>query len=148
MSQRVFILPEQQERFWSRVTEDGDCWIWTGSKDRHGYGQIRLMQPDGRLMYAHRFAYESMVVEIPEGLVLDHLCRTPACVNPDHLDPVPNRVNVQRGMAGYHHGNRDKPLCQRGLHDMKTNAHVRKNGSRYCRPCANERERARRKATA
>lgn len=50
--------------------------------------------------------------------------------------------------AGHHHGNRDKPMCQRGLHDMKVNAHVRKNGSRYCRPCANERERARRKVTA
>ena len=36
---------------------------------------------------------------IADGLLLDHLCQIPLCVNPDHLDPVLHIVNVQRGGA-------------------------------------------------
>ena len=46
---------------------------------------------------AHRVAWELIRGPIPEGLVLDHLCRTSACVNPDHLEPVPQAINMIRG---------------------------------------------------
>lgn len=81
--------------FWSYVFfhEDG-CWEWTGAKTAAGYGQFTR-----RKEYAHRHAYEDLVGPIPEGLVIDHLCRNPSCVNPDHLEPVTQRENIRRGTS-------------------------------------------------
>jgi hypothetical protein len=72
------------------------CWLWQRSKDRHGYGQVRK---DGRLVYAHRRAFERHVGPIPKGLYIDHLCRNPACVNPAHLEPVTHGENLRRGAS-------------------------------------------------
>jgi hypothetical protein len=72
------------------------CWLWQGCKDRNGYGLTKgtnhsPMVPAHALFYQyHRGLY------LPE-LELDHLCRTPSCVNPWHLEPVTHAVNVQRG---------------------------------------------------
>ena len=72
------------DRFWSKVcaTESG-CWLWTGAKNSCGYGCFCVRKPV--IAYAHRHAFETLVGAIPDGLVLDHLCRTPACVRPLHL---------------------------------------------------------------
>lgn len=70
------------------------CWVWTGAKQSAGYGALRV---DGRVVLAHRHAYEQAVGPIPAGLQLDHLCRVTDCVNPEHLEPVTNRENVLRG---------------------------------------------------
>lgn len=48
-------------------------------------------------MYAHRAMYEQVIGPIPEGMDLDHLCRQPRCINPDHLEPVTRAKNLQRG---------------------------------------------------
>ena len=79
---------------------DGSCWEWTGAKWK-GYGQFGTQITPGkwRNVKAHRFAYEMFVGPIPEGLQLDHLCRNPGCVNPDHLEPVTNRENGLRGTS-------------------------------------------------
>lgn len=83
----------QDQKFWSRVVESGDgCWLWTGGKVR-GYGRFWL---GSRKVIAHRWSYEALRAEIPEGLHLDHLCRVRACVNPWHLEPVPPAVNNRR----------------------------------------------------
>lgn len=88
------VAPHLQQRFWSRVTETpGGCWLWTGALCDSGYGRFRA----GTLVRTHRYAYELMVADIPDGLDLDHLCRRRACVNPYHLDPVTRGVNVRRG---------------------------------------------------
>ena len=70
------------------------CWVWQRARTRTGYGQAF----DGRMMRpAHRVYYEREHGEVPRGLVLDHLCRIRACVNPAHLEPVTHRENVLRG---------------------------------------------------
>lgn len=72
----------------------GECWIWTGKINGSGYGEVVL-----RTKYAgqaHRLMYERMIAPIPEGLVLDHLCRVRSCVNPWHLEPVCQRTNESR----------------------------------------------------
>jgi hypothetical protein len=69
------------------------CWIWRLQIGRGGYPQKSI---GGKTQLAHRVFYEARVGPIPEGFQLDHLCRNRACVNPEHLEPVPGVVNVRR----------------------------------------------------
>jgi hypothetical protein len=71
--------------------------MWTGRVNEHGYGRFHI---GNRQFYAHRYFYEILRAPIPAGLVLDHLCRVPRCVNPDHLEPVTRGENVRRGKVG------------------------------------------------
>lgn len=75
------------------------CWEWIGTKGRTGYGQVHGGNGKRGLLAAHRVAYEAFVGPIPRGLVIDHLCRNRGCVNPEHLEPVTQRVNIRRGNA-------------------------------------------------
>lgn len=80
-------------RFWKFVERGNDCWLWTGTKCPRGYGSF--WHGKGRIK-AHRWSYEFHVGPIPQGLQLDHLCRNPSCVRPDHLEPVTARENTLR----------------------------------------------------
>lgn len=71
------------------------CWIWRGFKVK-GYGRVAV---HGRKVVAHRAVYEEVVGPIPDGYVVDHLCEQPACVNPEHLEPVTRLENCRRGRA-------------------------------------------------
>jgi hypothetical protein len=79
--------------FWDRVEigEPDDCWIWTAATTS-GYGRL---WSKGRMVYAHRLAYEMSVGEIPDGLEVCHSCDTPLCVNPAHLWLGTHRENMQ-----------------------------------------------------
>jgi hypothetical protein len=85
------------ERFVTKIEVTGDgCWSWTGARSA-GYGSFN---PGGqRPVKAYRWSYEYFVGPIPDGLVLDHLCCNPPCVNPDHLEPVTSGENVRRAAA-------------------------------------------------
>ena len=78
----------------SPLSIKGDCLAWIGAKGSNGYGLITFY---GRVISAHKVAWLLEKGEIPKGLVLDHLCRNRACVNPDHLEPVTQQINVNRG---------------------------------------------------
>ena len=58
------------------------CLVWVGSKLESGYGQIRVGE---KMMLAHRFSWEKEHGSIPAGMVIDHICHNPSCVNIDHL---------------------------------------------------------------
>lgn len=122
-----------QERFWEKVEKTETCWIWTGAihVHRHGVFNAGRDAPKGKkspTMWAHRYAYMVIVGDLPEGLVLDHLCKNPVCVNPDHLEPVTQSENAKRGgiMKGY---------CRKGHLLTDENSYHRKTGSRECRIC-------------
>lgn len=70
------------------------CWIRRGFVNNMGYSRVTIA---GKSWYAHRAMYEQVIGPIPEGMDLDHLCRTTNCINPDHLEPVTRAKNLQRG---------------------------------------------------
>jgi hypothetical protein len=120
-----------EEKFWSRVAKGksaASCWVWQGST-RTGYGSF---YSHGRVYPAHRFAYEAVKEPIPAGLVLDHLCRNRACVNPDHLEPVTEQVNILRGI-GMTAMNARKTHCVNG-HPL-TGENIYTGRGRECRVC-------------
>lgn len=126
-----------------RDTQTG-CWNWTASRVPAGYAQFRL---HGRRDYGHRAAYELLVGPIPAGLQLDHLCRNRGCVNPDHLEPVTNRVNGLRGVSPCA-VNAAKTHCVNGHPFDAQHTYFRKDrpGRRQCRTCSNNARQAKRLA--
>jgi hypothetical protein len=93
------IVGNDKERFLSKIEKTDSCWIWKGTVNPDsGYGRIQITN-DGikKSHYAHRYSYELTKGNIPPKMVIDHLCRNTACVNPDHLEAVTNRENGIRG---------------------------------------------------
>jgi hypothetical protein len=135
------------ERFMSHVEPQADgCWLWTASKNHLGYGQWAPSSSYKGSRQAHRWSYEWLVGPIPEGLVLDHLCRTPLCVNPDHLEPVTQRENVLRGRSPQA-VNARKTHCIRGHEFTPENTYIYQPGNRRaCATCVKAAQKARRDA--
>jgi hypothetical protein len=111
---------------------EGGCWEWTSFRNKAGYGRI-----GGRVL-AHRLAYESLVGPIPSGLVIDHLCRNPACVNPAHLEPVTLQENCRRGLIN---DKVHRPHCANGHHYTPDNMRLDSRGHRVCRDCQRQYQR-------
>ena len=78
------------------VVDAAGCWLWTRARNRHDYGVTSYF---GGSRLAHRVSYEAFVGPIPSGLVIDHLCRVPRCVNPAHMEPVTVHENTMRGVS-------------------------------------------------
>lgn len=140
------IVGDDAARFWSHVDKNGDggCWNWTGSLDTRGYGSTRI---GARMVRAHRHAYETSIGPIPDGLDLDHLCRNRPCVNPEHLEPVPRRVNTLRGISP-HANNARKTHCTNGHEFTPENIRLTPSGHRSCWECRRTWERKRRTRSA
>jgi len=69
------------------------CWVWQRYLSVEGYA---LKRRDGKKIPARRYCYELYRGPIPTGLMIDHLCRNHACVNPFHLEPVTAKENAAR----------------------------------------------------
>lgn len=134
-----------ENRFFAKVVEQDGCWIWTASRSTTGYGQFNP-GGSGRIRKAHRWSWEFFNGPIPAGLELDHLCRQPLCVNPEHLDPVSHKENVRRGRGGDR--NRNKTHCPQGhpLEAGNLSEWCLQRGRRSCRICMSETVRRHRKA--
>ena len=133
------LSPRKAELFWAKVDKTETCWVWTGALSvAGGYGQFRLGDRKiGRWsVAAHRVSYAALVGPIPEGLVLDHLCRNRACVNPDHLEAVTQQVNALRGI-GPTAVNAVATHCKHGheFSDENTYWPPHRPGTRSCRTC-------------
>lgn len=145
---RTYTRRPIEDRFWPKVQKTDDCWLWTASKTRQGYGCISTGGQRGGHLMAHRVSWELANGPIPEGLHIDHLCRRPSCVNPAHLEPVTVAENTRRGYAPSLAAARQlaKTECRNGHPYDDANTHITKRGSRMCRTCIRERQRARRAA--
>jgi HNH endonuclease len=84
-------------RFWSKVQPDFEsgCWIWIAAVSG-GDGARPYFWNGSKLVLAYRWVNEWCNGPIPEGIVLDHLCRTPRCVNPAHVERVTQAVNASQ----------------------------------------------------
>lgn len=105
---------------------ESPCLEWRGCTNAYGYGVVR--NHEGKVLQVHRVAYEAVKGPIPDGLVLDHLCRNTVCMNPGHLEPVTRGENVRRG----ENNNRKKTHCIRG-HEFT--GHRDNTGQRVCLEC-------------
>lgn len=86
------VVPIAAAHFWSKVEIGGTamCWIWNGHTV-NDYGRFRGER-------AHRYAYRLHKGEIPDGLMIRHMCGNKLCVNPDHLEPGTMAENAQDGI--------------------------------------------------
>ncbi len=115
---------------------DSPCVEWDRARVGAGYGAF---QEDGAHVYAHRRAWEAFYGPIPEGLVIDHLCGNPPCINVDHLDVVTQAVNARRGRSRRMEAHR-AGTCTKGHADLYERKDVG-NGRFVCRECKRERRR-------
>lgn len=118
-------------------TETG-CLISTYSVGSHGYAQIGWYGDGERTMtLVHRVVWIGHHGLIPDGMTVDHMCKTRACANIEHLRLLSNYENARRTSG------RDWPLgrCING----HPNSELRFWAGRLrCRICTNDVQRRRR----
>lgn len=74
-----------EERLLEKVViSKSGCWLFTGFRDRQGYGEIRINNPR-KMEKAHRTSYKLFIGNIPNGMCVLHKCDNPPCCNPKHL---------------------------------------------------------------
>lgn len=114
------------------------CWHWLGALSENGYGIISLTGSGNRKSgRAHRYACRRSGLVIPDGFEVDHLCRVRPCVNPKHLEAVPQIVNNRRGTSASV-SNAKKTHCPQGHPYDEENTKISSSGSRLCRTCIRE----------
>jgi hypothetical protein len=117
-----------EERFWRRVQKTDGCWFWLGGRGgttTQPYGVYML--PGQVRKGAHVIAYELLREPIPAGHEIDHLCRNPLCVRPDHLESVTRAENRLRQWKRQTHCKHGHPRTSENTYEYR--------GHRYCRPC-------------
>ena len=134
--------PATLQRFWEKVEIGPDCWNWKASR-ADGYGQFYVGVLDGRrvIKRAHQVVWEMLIGPRDPALVIDHLCRNRACVNPLHLEQVTNAENIRRSPY-MKPGKRlrtytRQEFCNKGLHRLDDTA-INHMGRRLCGECRRE----------
>jgi hypothetical protein len=121
------------------IDQNSGCWLWTGSVNHRGYGWFGVGGRKGGTHLAHRWSYEHHIGPISKSLSLDHLCRTPGCVNPAHLEAVALRENILRSNGPSARQARRMNCAHGHLLDGRLS-----NGKRYCKTCNRLKAQARR----
>lgn len=136
--------------FWAKVDMDGpipahrpelgQCWVWTKGTNRKGYGMFAAGKQ--RSIGAHRWIWLRTNGPIPDGLVIDHLCRNRSCVRVSHMEPVTNGENSLRGET-FAAANLAKTHCKWGHPLTPDNVYVslRWPTRRQCKTCTRNRAR-------
>lgn len=147
---------DQIARLWSKVDkggpvpahrpELGPCWLWTDKPEKQsGYGRISWKEGSKhRARKAHHIVWLVVRGELPpnighglDDVVTDHLCRVRLCVNPDHIEWITHRENIERGTVGHHNRSKDACPSEHAYTPENTRLKVIKGGYtvRVCRTC-------------
>lgn len=108
------------------------CWEWQGYKRPDGYGMTRMTRDDGttNTTTIQQASYTIHKGAVPEGMCVDHICRNPGCVNPDHLRLATYKQNSENRGA-----NKRSRTGLRGVTwhkgDQRWHARVIHNGRMY-----------------
>ena len=87
----MIFTERQNKRFLSNFNiQDNGCWDWSRGLNKDGYGIFGYYNKN---LLAHRVSYNMYIGEIPNGLVINHLCENKSCVNPGHLEAVSRAIN-------------------------------------------------------
>lgn len=137
--------PEQLKKIVDKFQpQDNGCWHHPTKPTAKGYGQTRIGWPITRTMLMHHLSWIYYRGDIPQGMVLDHLCHDPAvcaggntcehrrCVNPEHLQLVTSRENSQKTVRLL----KFRTHCKHG-HDLTNNIYEYAGGKRGCATCLN-----------
>lgn len=134
--------------FWARVKKNSH-WTWTGTTNKgYGINVPQALYRKYKTSRAHRISFLLSGKKIPDGFVLDHMCRERSCVNPDHLRAISLKQNSTENSFSPPAMNKLKSHCSNGhSFDEKNTLPGTRNGNptRVCRPCARDRERENRK---
>jgi len=116
------------------IAKCNGCIEWIGHLSPKGYGQFSWLS---RPVCAHRWVYAAKKGPIPVGMVIDHLCRNPACVNIDHLECVSMAENTRRGLLHTMQRAKARAMthCKRGYPLFGQNVSINAKGHRCCKTC-------------
>lgn len=128
-------------RHWSLDAATG-CWVWNGFVRPNGYGHSCYKR---KTTMAHRVAWFLYRGPIPDGMVLDHICRNRGCVNPDHLRVVTPGQNATENSLSPWAKNKQKTHCPAGHEYTPENTYrvSTRPGNRVCLTCIRRKSRER-----
>lgn len=109
--------------FWKKVQKTDTCWLYTGYRDRNGYGLAYAGKRAGDpspTFYAHRLSYVLTHGSIPTGMVVMHSCDVPNCVNPDHLRLATQTENIADRVRKGRNKTESPRTRKISTHDVKT----------------------------
>jgi hypothetical protein len=125
------LTKDEAERFATKYSRQGSCWIWQGPLDRDGYGSFYFRQKSRR---AHRVAWFAIHGDIPADNFINHTCRNRACVNPQHLQVVSPTESAFRDSSSICYVNSQKTVCPNG-HPYDRTYQSKRGIVRYCSIC-------------
>lgn len=132
MVQRILHCHEPAKwlrRIAKNIVQDGDCWRWVGLMGRGGYGFFHFrIGEDQHGTGAHRASWLAHRGDIPEDLVVDHLCRNRWCVNPWHMELVTPAINAARRTSGWKLPYRPRPQQRKSDDLRECKMHGREDG--------------------
>lgn len=126
-----------QQRFLKYTRKYKNCVVWTGYKDKDGYGRFRLGDKKVR---ANRAAYVLFIGKIPDGKLVLHKCDNPPCVALTHLYLGSYKDNTRdvwvrgRNKKSHLYSQKNKTVCSRGHKLLGDNLYVWKT-HRRCKTC-------------